>query len=194
MDSSGSFFHAVRSKWGHVVTGAHSAPFWLGGLLLSVLVPLFAWDQTTGVGYKLLISAGIPSILLLTSIYVAASRAWQGERNERSKAENRIKELESRLTPRLSISLPDGGMSVYKTQSGKMSKWAQLIIKSETEEHLENCELWLKDIKRLNPDGSDMASILDEPTQCQWSQRPENEFSIQLRAKVAQRANIFKIF
>src|SRR5205823_4366475 len=71
-------------------------PYWIGGLILSALVPVLAWDQTSSVLQKALIATGLPILLLFSSIWVAGRKAWEAERGDRNKVEAKLRALESR--------------------------------------------------------------------------------------------------
>jgi hypothetical protein len=53
----------------------------------------------------------------------------------------------------------------------------------------------VKDVVRLNSDGSNFVSIFDEAARCEWSQRGDDEkYRLTIRPGVHQRANLFTMY
>jgi hypothetical protein len=141
-----TFSRAVVSQWRQAVTGEHSALYWLAGLILAILVPVFAWDQASNVWLKALLAAGIPIVLLITSMISAMKNAWTIERTERHR-------LAEQLSPKITVSL-DGdiegnGVTTLPYESGEQTKWVQVLVQSATNAPLVNCEAYITHIKRL---------------------------------------------
>jgi hypothetical protein len=85
-----TFSRAVFAQWQRTVTGEHSARYLVAGLVLAIIIPVLAWDQTSNIWGKVFCAAGVPGLLLITSIISANRKEWITERQERDKLEQEI--------------------------------------------------------------------------------------------------------
>lgn len=165
-----SFLSAARADLGARMSGALSVPFSTAAIWTDPKYGQYIWVA-----------------LAVISFLAMAYFVWAHERNQ-------LLAFQDRLSPKIHVSVDGDGILTVPTQDGALSKWAQVIVESITDAPLVDCEVWVKGIYRLNPDGSDMASILEESTRCEWSQRrgPES-FTVTIPPKVKQRANLFSL-
>ncbi|SRR6266851_7484135 len=172
------FFRAILSSWLLGMSGSLSVPL----TVAAVFVP-----------------NELAKVLLGVTAFIcfwgAAYTVWRREREARNESNNQCVALAAKLAPKIAVSIENSGVLEIPLTDGTMSKWIQVIVKSTTNVPLRDCEVWIKDITRLNHDQSDMVSIFDEPTRCEWSQRAGPEaIRFTIPAGITQRANLFKIF
>jgi len=163
-----TFCGAVIFQWRKTVTGEHSALYWLPGLVLAILVTVFAWDQTPNIWVKVLCAAGIPILLLITSTISATRSAWINERRERDK-------LEEQLSPKISITLVDDGITTETEADNSQTNWIQFVVENTSDVHLHNCESHLLNVWSLDVNMQNERPLLNDHMRLQWSLKDDEE-------------------
>ena len=172
-----AFFRAILSSWFLGMSGSLSVPL----TVAAVFVPNEIAKVLLG-------------ITAFACFWGAAFAVWRREREARKSSDAERASLAERLSSKISISVEGNGILTIPVSSGALSKWAQIVVQSHTDVALEECEVWVRDIKRLSPGDADMVSIVDEAARCEWSQRGGAEqHRLTIRPGIRQRANLFKI-
>jgi hypothetical protein len=115
-----TFFRAVLSEWKRAVTGEHSAIYWLIGLLVSIVIPMFALDQTSNIYLKISYGAGTPIVLFISSIIFSVKNAWKKEQDSRLEAEKRFDETHTVLLVE--------GPNRFQRRDSLITQWRVMIV------------------------------------------------------------------
>jgi hypothetical protein len=81
------FLRAAWSRWRETVTGRHSAPYLLAGVLVSIIVAVLSAQLLDNIFVKIAVSCAIPVILIITSTMESVYGLWRDEKSTRLSAQ-----------------------------------------------------------------------------------------------------------
>src|SRR5579862_7970884 len=85
------FWRAVWARWKLTVTGSHSAPFLLLGVLATVVITIVSARSSNNLSLVIVLSLIVPSVLALSSLIISFHAVWDDERKARIAAEEKLK-------------------------------------------------------------------------------------------------------
>jgi hypothetical protein len=183
---------------------ALAAILWFFRAYLSNYAQLFSAETAFGTFMAALVAFFITLIArFFVRLLIEPSNLFYRERDRAANAEH---ELQSRLSPKISVSLDEdcGGIRIVETRINPAEpsvtrhpsppeKWVQIKVISATDAPLIDCEARLVRVERVGS-AETAIPILTEPTFCTWSMMTQSEQKrMTIPAKIPQSANIFSI-
>jgi hypothetical protein len=126
-------------------------------------------------------------LILIGWLFEASFRSYRRELDT-------VADLNSRLSPKIKISVAGKGVSEDIDVNGARTKWVQFTVQGATNAPLSHCQAWLERVDRLDANSEIEFSLMEEPLRCEWSVTNDTErYSFNIPVGLQRRVNIFAV-